>query len=106
MCSTPVANPSTHWLYIARCANDALYTGYATDVERRIAVHNNGKGARYTRDHGPVQLVGCWQCDSKAEALRLERAIKRLHRKQKLALLAASQHPRETVCVRHDGEPQ
>ncbi|MBT8491823.1 MAG: GIY-YIG nuclease family protein [Deltaproteobacteria bacterium] len=77
------------WVYIVECADGTLYTGVARDVDRRIETHNLGKGARYTRGRGPVQLRG--QCGpmSHSEALKLEHHIKRLPTADKLAALTA-----------------
>jgi putative endonuclease len=79
--------PGGHYVYMVCCANGALYTGYARDVERRVARHNAGLGARYTRSHRPVALVAAWRYDSRATALRVEDSIKRLSRTRKLALV-------------------
>lgn len=76
-----------HFVYIARCANDTLYTGYTTNVDKRIAAHNAGKGAKYTRAHLPVTLLTCWSFSSKGEALRAEHAVKHLSRVQKVRLI-------------------
>lgn len=73
-----------HYVYVACCANGALYTGYSKNVEQRIAAHNAGKGARYTRANRPIELLACWSFPSKAEALRSEYAFKQLSRQQKL----------------------
>jgi len=81
-----VPHPQAHYVYMVCCANGALYTGYTIDVERRIALHNAGKGGRYTRSHRPVSLVATWTFNSKGEALRAERALKRLPREQKLRM--------------------
>lgn len=81
----------THFVYIVQCANRALYTGYTIDVEKRIALHNAGKGARYTRAHRPVMLLASWSFPTKGEALRIEHAIKALSRTQKLRLIADHQ---------------
>src|SRR5262249_34999567 len=78
--------PQTHFVYIVRCANDALYTGYCTNVDKRVATHNAGKGARYTRAHLPVTR-SAWSFQSKSEALRAERAIKDLPRADKMRLI-------------------
>jgi putative endonuclease len=75
-----------HFVYMVCCANGALYTGYSTDVPRRVDAHNKGRGARYTRSNRPVELFATWAFDSKSEALRAERAIKLLPHHQKLAL--------------------
>jgi putative endonuclease len=77
-----------HFVYIVRCANDTLYTGYAVDVAARIAKHNAGQGAKYTRMNGPVKLLVSWEAPSHIVALKLERRIKLLPRAQKLALAA------------------
>jgi len=71
------------FVYVARCADDSLYTGIARDVAARIAQHDAGKGARYTRGRGPLELVAKKKCASKGDALRLEHAIKRLPRERK-----------------------
>lgn len=74
-------------MYILRCADNTLYTGIATDVDRRAAVHNRGQGAKYTRSRRPVTVIYRELCVNKSEALRREAAIKRLTRVQKLALI-------------------
>ena len=77
-----------HSVYIVRCVDGSLYTGYAKNVEQRVATHNAGKGGRYTRSHLPVTLLATWSFNSKGEALRAEHAIKRLPREQKWRLIA------------------
>ncbi len=74
-------------MYILRCADNTLYTGIATDVDRRAAVHNRGQGAKYTRSHRPVTVIYREPCADKSAALRREAAIKRLPRAQKLKLI-------------------
>jgi len=76
-----------HYVYIVRCANDALYTGYARDVQKRVKTHNAGRGGRYTRSHLPVTLLVAWSFTNKREALQVEYKIKQLSRKQKLWLI-------------------
>ena len=85
---TSVPNPkSDPWfVYIARCADDSLYTGIARDVTARIAAHNAGKGARYTRGRTPVVVAATRRCANKGDALRLEFAVKALSRTEKLQL--------------------
>jgi putative endonuclease len=78
-----------YYVYLLRCDDDTLYTGYTTDVTRRLAVHNAGKGARYTRARLPVVLMGCWSFPTKSEALRVEYAVKQWSRSQKLRLIAS-----------------
>ncbi|MBW0765999.1 MULTISPECIES: GIY-YIG nuclease family protein [Mammaliicoccus] len=76
-----------HYTYILECKDHTLYTGYTTDLERRLKVHNDGKGAKYTRVRRPVKLVYHEIFDNKSEALKREYALKQLTRKQKLALI-------------------
>ena len=73
------------YVYMLRCADGTLYTGYTDDPERRARVHNAGKGAKYTRSRLPVELVYREALGDKSAALRRERELKRLTRKQKLA---------------------
>ncbi|MBO9542083.1 GIY-YIG nuclease family protein [bacterium] len=75
-----------HFVYLVRCADGTLYTGYTTDVARRLAVHNSGKGAKYTRSRLPVELVAQWEYPTKGEALSAEYRIRRLRPAAKLAL--------------------
>jgi predicted GIY-YIG superfamily endonuclease len=80
----------TEWfVYILRCADGTLYTGTAADVDRRAAVHNSGRGAKYTRSRRPVEVIYRERCGGKSEALRREAAVKRLTRAEKLALVAS-----------------
>lgn len=79
---------AAYYVYILRCADGTLYTGITDDVERRVAVHNSGKGAKYTRGRGPVEPVYRERCPDKPTALRREAAIKRLRRAEKLGLIA------------------
>ncbi len=78
------------FVYVARCVDDTLYVGIARDVLRRIAAHDAGRGAKYTRGRGPLALLVRKRCASKGEALRLELALKRLPRREKLALAASA----------------
>ena len=73
-------------MYLLRCGDDSLYCGITNDVAARLAAHAKGKGARYTRGRGPLELVIARRCRDKGTALRLEHAIKQLDRPQKLAL--------------------
>lgn len=78
-----------HFVYILRCGDDSLYTGYTNDVEKRVEVHNSGKGAKYTRSRLPVELVYYKRVDSKSIGLRLEAKIKKLSKNKKEALVKA-----------------
>jgi putative endonuclease len=75
------------FVYIVRCADGALYTGWTTDVERRVAQHNAGRGARYTRTHRPVALVYHEEMPDRSAAMRREAAIKKLDRERKERLV-------------------
>jgi len=74
-------------VYIVECADKSLYTGWAVDAWKRVLAHNAGRGARYTRLHGPVKLVYVEECDSRAAAMKREAAIKKMPRAKKLALI-------------------
>ncbi len=76
-----------HYTYIVRCADGSLYTGWTTDLDRRMAAHNAGTGAKYTRSRGPVTLVYHESFETREEALRRECAIKKLRREEKLRLI-------------------
>ena len=75
-----------HYVYILRCADDTLYTGWTTDLEKRIAAHNRKKGAKYTKSRTPVSLFYWEKFETKSEALKREAAIKKLPRSSKLQL--------------------
>ena len=77
----------SYWLYILRCGDGTLYTGITTDVERRLETHRSGKGAKYTRGRGPLELVYREDCSDKSAALRREIAVKKLTRQEKLSLI-------------------
>jgi putative endonuclease len=74
-------------VYIAECADGTLYTGFSTDVPKRIARHNAGKGAKYTRHRRPIRLVYTESAPDLGTALSRERQIKKLSRAQKLKLI-------------------
>jgi putative endonuclease len=77
------------FVYLARCADGTLYCGVAKDVAARLAQHDAGKGARYTRGRGPLVLVAKRRCASRGDALRLELAVKALPREEKERLVNA-----------------
>ena len=77
----------SYWLYILRCGDGTLYTGITTDVERRLETHRSGKGAKYTRGRGPLELVYREACADRSAALRRELEGKALSREEKLALI-------------------
>ena len=75
-------------VYILECGDGTLYTGITDDMERRLRLHAQGKGAKYTRGRGPLTLRYREQCPNHSTALKREAQIKRLARKEKLALCA------------------
>jgi putative endonuclease len=77
------------YVYVARCSDGTLYCGIARDVAARIAEHDAGKGARYTRGRGPLAVLVVRRCREKGKALRLEYALKQLTRVEKEAVIAA-----------------
>jgi predicted GIY-YIG superfamily endonuclease len=81
------------FVYLLRCADGSLYCGWTTCLATRVARHNSGRGAAYTRSRRPVQLVWHDACPDRSMALRREHAIKRLPRRAKLLLV--SQHMRD-----------
>lgn len=78
-------------VYILECGDGTLYTGITTDLNRRLEAHRAGKGAKYTRGRGPLELRYTEPCDGYAAALRREYAIKQLSRAEKLELIKKSQ---------------
>lgn len=78
-----------HYIYVLRCADGSLYTGYTTDLRAREAAHNTGRGAKYTRGRRPVALIYSERFRSMAKALRREYALKQLSRPDKEALIAS-----------------
>ena len=77
-----------HFVYIVRCADGTLYTGYARNPEKRAEAHNNGHGAKYTARRLPVSLVYSEECTSRSATLKREHQVKSLTRAEKLTLLA------------------
>ncbi|MCB0154698.1 MAG: GIY-YIG nuclease family protein [Anaerolineae bacterium] len=77
------------FVYIVECNDHTLYTGWTTDVTRRVKTHNAGRGAKYTRERGPVQVVYLEEVPDRAAAQKRELAIKKMRRAAKLKLIAA-----------------
>ena len=75
------------YTYMVRCGDGSLYTGWTYDLEKRVAAHNSGKGAKYTKSRLPVELVYHERFTTKEEAMSREYAIKRLTRSEKLKLI-------------------
>ena len=81
-----------NYVYLLRCSDDTLYCGWTTDLEKRVAAHNAGTGAKYTRSRRPVELVYYEAYESRSEALGREWRIKRMIREEKLALIRQTPH--------------
>ena len=81
---------TVHWTYIVECSDGSFYTGYTTDVERRVAEHEAGEGAKYTRGRTPVELRYVEEFDSQSAAMAREHEIKQLSRAEKERLTAES----------------
>ena len=79
--------PVHYWVYVIECADDSFYTGYTTDVERRVREHDRGEGAKYTRGRTPVELVHSERFESQSRAMSREYEIKQLSRRQKEQLV-------------------
>lgn len=87
--------PDMAWfVYMLRCGDGSLYTGCTDDVQRRLAVHRSGKGAKYTRSRLPVELAYQEEASDRSAALRREAAIKKLTRQEKLRLIEAAENCR------------
>jgi putative endonuclease len=75
------------YCYILECSDGTYYTGWTVDPERRVAVHNKGRGARYTRTRCPVKLVYVEELPDQKSAMKREIAIKRMKRERKVRLI-------------------
>lgn len=90
------------YVYVVECADGSLYTGIAKDVDRRVAMHNEGKGAKYTRGRGPVRMRAASAPLTLGRALQLEARVKRMRGEEKLVVLeraAQSRPPRKSARV-------
>ena len=76
-----------NYVYILKCSDETLYTGWTTDLKKRIKTHNSGKGAKYTRGRTPVKLMYYEEYEDKLIAQRREREIKKLTRDEKIKLI-------------------
>lgn len=86
-CERGVSMESVWYLYILRCKDDTFYTGITTDAEKRLEAHRAGRGAKYTRGRGPLELVYRETCGSHSEALKREYQVKALTRVEKRKLM-------------------
>jgi putative endonuclease len=84
------------WVYMLRCADGSLYTGWSTDVQRRLARHRAGRASRYTASRRPLELALALPMADRRAAMREEARIKALDRSAKLALIAAHELPAES----------
>ena len=82
-------------LYLLRCGDGTLYCGITTDVTTRLEAHRCGKGAKYTRGRGPLELVYWEECGDHSAALKREIAVKRLTKPQKEELIHNWKHPED-----------
>lgn len=82
---------SSNYTYILKCKDGTLYTGWTNNLEKRLADHNAGKGAKYTKSRLPVEIVYHETFETKEEAMRREYAIKQLTRQEKLKLIIGHQ---------------
>ena len=80
-----------NYTYIVKCSDETLYTGWTNNLKQRLEAHNSGKGAKYTKNRRPVELVYFEEYDTKQEAMKREYAIKQLSRQKKLALIHSHQ---------------
>ena len=81
------------WVYVLRCADGSLYTGWTVDIDRRLSAHQAGTASRYTRSRRPVKLAAAWELPGRSEAMREEARIKSLPRAEKLRLLDGARPP-------------
>ena len=88
MSNSTSTDETTHVVYIVECRDGTYYTGYTTDVERRVEEHNAGTGARYTRGRTPVEVVYTETYETQSAAMSREYAIKQLRRPQKERLVS------------------
>ena len=79
-----------NYTYILQCKDGSLYTGWTNDIEKRLGDHRSGRGARYTKGRGPLELIYLEVSDSRSQAMRREAWIKRLTRQKKLILIQNS----------------
>ncbi len=82
----------SYWVYMLQCKDGTYYTGMTDDVDKRLAAHNAKKGAKYTRGRGPSEVVFRQECADRSEALKREAEIKKLARKDKIALIEEKKH--------------
>ena len=77
-----------NYVYILKCSDNTLYTGWTTSLEKRLKAHNSGKGAKYTKPRLPVEIVYFEEFQDKKDAMKREYSIKQLSREEKLNLIS------------------
>ena len=77
-----------HYFYVLECADGSYYAGYTNDLQKRLETHNAGKGAKYTRAKGPVEMIHYERFDTKSTAMQAEYAFKQLSKPQKIRYIA------------------
>ena len=87
-----------NYVYILKCADDTLYTGWTNNLDKRVKIHNSGKGAKYTRARLPVEVVYFEEFEDKVQATKREYEIKQLTRDKKLLLIEKSQKELTNNC--------
>jgi putative endonuclease len=85
-----VKNAGVSYVYLLRCADGTLYCGWTVDLDRRLAAHVQGRGARYTRSRRPVAIAAAWAAPDRGAALRLEHRVKQLTRADKERLVGGA----------------
>ena len=91
-CVIGVRTIKKNYTYMLRCADDSLYTGWTNDIEKRVESHNNGKGAKYTRNRSPVELVYLEASDDRETAMSIEAKIKRLSKQEKEEMIESNRN--------------
>lgn len=81
---------SDAWVYVLRCHDGSLYTGWTNDLDKRLARHTDGKASRYTASRLPIELAAAWPMADRGSAMREEARIKKLSRRQKLTLVGSA----------------
>lgn len=85
--------------YMVKCSDNTLYTGWTNNIEKRLAAHNAGQGAKYTKCRRPVELVYLEISDSRQQAMKREAAIKKMNRQEKLLLAAGCNVQRQLEMI-------
>lgn len=103
----PDAAQKPCYVYMLRCGNNSLYTGWTHDLQKRLAAHKSGRGARYTRAFGVKYLAYAQRLNSKTQAMKAEAALKKLpkHKKEQLAALWGQQHTEKHIAQKNNDLP-